>query len=344
MVPSGDPLAGRPRSTTWSSPSTRPPWPPALLVSQPVGEPGARLDRRLRRADLVGGDDHRSRRCSWRSSPGGGASCVRPFFSTAAMVGLAAAYVGVARDAEQLELPQLPAGPVSLGRVAVARSPIACRAPGRIVLALARAVVLGRRWGSTTCGSTATAPRSPRGSTPFPSGRPCFRSLFKRSRTGEVHRQPDARLGLLHRGQGHLGAAGVRRSSAPTRSPTASFRRATSIPPALDRFAESERAPAADVCRRLKQPKGAPSARWSCASSGGLLAEAEPRFSHLLTWAMPPEARALIPPRYRRVFASGELEIYARSATRSGMPQAEPAPVRILARTHFLARAGFSAK
>ena len=40
--------------------------------------------------------------------------------------------------------------------------------------------------------------------------------------------------------------------------------------------------------------------------------EAEPRFSHLLTWAIPSEARPLIPKSYRRTFAADELEIYAR--------------------------------
>ena len=40
--------------------------------------------------------------------------------------------------------------------------------------------------------------------------------------------------------------------------------------------------------------------------------DAEPRFSHVLTWAIPPEARPMIPARYHRVFAAGELEIYAR--------------------------------
>jgi hypothetical protein len=84
------------------------------------------------------------------------------------------------------------------------------------------------------------------------------------------------------------------------------------IPPALDRFAESNGTPA-DVCRRLKLPKGAPVCAvilrdvWK-----GFWAEAEPRFSHVLTWAMPAEAGALIPASYRRVFAAGELEIYAR--------------------------------
>jgi len=44
----------------------------------------------------------------------------------------------------------------------------------------------------------------------------------------------------------------------------------------------------------------------------GFWNEAEPRFTHVLTWAMPPEARSTIPARYHRVFAEGELEIYAR--------------------------------
>jgi hypothetical protein len=86
------------------------------------------------------------------------------------------------------------------------------------------------------------------------------------------------------------------------------------IPPALDRFAESNGTPA-DVCRRLKHPKNSPACPmvlreiWKA-----FWVEAEPRFSHLLTWAMPAEARALIPPSYHRVFASGDLEIYARAA------------------------------
>jgi len=87
------------------------------------------------------------------------------------------------------------------------------------------------------------------------------------------------------------------------------------IPPALDRFAESN-ATGADVCHRLKQPKGAPVCGMVLREIWrGFWAEAEPRFSHLLTWAMPAEARALIPASYHRVFASGELEIYARGTS-----------------------------
>jgi hypothetical protein len=84
------------------------------------------------------------------------------------------------------------------------------------------------------------------------------------------------------------------------------------IPPFLDRFAEEFGTPA-QLCRRLGQfPIDA-----ACAASWRDLwiafwAEAEPRFSHLLTWAIPPEARPMIPARYHRVFAADDLEIYSR--------------------------------
>ena len=95
------------------------------------------------------------------------------------------------------------------------------------------------------------------------------------------------------------------------------------IPPALDRFAEATTQPrrrSASCC--ASSPSDA-----ACAAAwrelwAGFWQEAEPRFSHLLTWAMPPEARPLIPARYRRVFAAGELEIYARADIRE--PDATP--------------------
>jgi hypothetical protein len=84
------------------------------------------------------------------------------------------------------------------------------------------------------------------------------------------------------------------------------------IPPALDQFAERNGTPA-QVCRRLRQDPNdvACAAVWR-ALWDGFWREAEPRFSHLLTWAIPAEARPMIPARYHRVFAAGELEIYAR--------------------------------
>jgi hypothetical protein len=84
------------------------------------------------------------------------------------------------------------------------------------------------------------------------------------------------------------------------------------IPPALDRFAELRGTPA-QVCKTL--------GRWpvdaACTAAwrdlwAGFWREAEPRFSHVLTWAIPPEARPMIPARYHRVFAAGDLEIYAQ--------------------------------
>jgi hypothetical protein len=84
------------------------------------------------------------------------------------------------------------------------------------------------------------------------------------------------------------------------------------IPPALDNFAESCGTPA-KVCELLHQrPSDA-----ACTSNWRDLwrdfwREAEPRFTHVLTWAIPAEVRPLIPARYHRVFATGELEIYAR--------------------------------
>jgi len=85
------------------------------------------------------------------------------------------------------------------------------------------------------------------------------------------------------------------------------------IPPALDRFAELRGTPA-QVCKALGRwpADAACTAAWRDLWSG-FWREAEPRFSHLLTWAMPPEARPLVPDRYRRIFAAGDLEIYARA-------------------------------
>jgi len=84
------------------------------------------------------------------------------------------------------------------------------------------------------------------------------------------------------------------------------------IPPALDAFAVQYGTPAG-VCKALGQAPvdAACTAAWR-ELWAGFWQEATPRFSHLLTWAIPPEARPMIPQVYRRVFAAGELEIYAR--------------------------------
>jgi hypothetical protein len=93
-----------------------------------------------------------------------------------------------------------------------------------------------------------------------------------------------------------------------------SFPSALLIPPALDQFAEKRGTPA-QVCKNYPgtDRNGDPDCtrvwrdQWS-----DFWREAEPRFSHLLTWAIPPEARPLTPKSYRRAFAADELEIYAR--------------------------------
>ena len=84
------------------------------------------------------------------------------------------------------------------------------------------------------------------------------------------------------------------------------------IPPAFDQFAYRYGTPAG-VCKALSQAPvdAACTAAWR-ELWAGFWQEATPRFSHLLTWAMPPEARPMIPAVYRRIFAQGELEIYAR--------------------------------
>ena len=87
------------------------------------------------------------------------------------------------------------------------------------------------------------------------------------------------------------------------------------IPPALDRFAERNATPAR-VCKSLGRfPVDA-----TCVVVWRELWEAfwrraQPRFSHVLTWAMPAEARSVIPLGYRRVFVAGALDIYARIDT-----------------------------
>ncbi len=84
------------------------------------------------------------------------------------------------------------------------------------------------------------------------------------------------------------------------------------IPPALDRFAEQYATPA-QVCKIVQHfpIDAACTALWR-EIWDAFWQQAEPRFGHLLVWAMPAEARPLIPARYHRVFASGDLEIYAR--------------------------------
>lgn len=90
------------------------------------------------------------------------------------------------------------------------------------------------------------------------------------------------------------------------------------IPPALDQFAEKH-ATAARACKLLGRTRQVtPEAcvtewrrQWA-----EFWREAEPRFSHVLTWAMPGEAHAIIPASYRRIFVAGALELYERTGSR----------------------------
>jgi hypothetical protein len=100
------------------------------------------------------------------------------------------------------------------------------------------------------------------------------------------------------------------------------------IPPALDQFAELRGTPA-QVCKILHQVPvdAACTAAWRQLWND-FWRDAEPRFSHLLTWAIPSEARPMIPERYRRIFAAGELEIYARKTAATTAEAADSSPAR----------------
>lgn len=95
------------------------------------------------------------------------------------------------------------------------------------------------------------------------------------------------------------------------------FPPAALIPPALDRFAELYATP-----ERQRAVGGCSVGRSAddCAAMWRLTwaqfwTLAEPRFSHVLTWAMPAETQAVMSPRYRVRFELGELRIYERTAT-----------------------------
>lgn len=90
------------------------------------------------------------------------------------------------------------------------------------------------------------------------------------------------------------------------------------IPPTFDQFAEKYATPA-QTCKALGQPAVDEycTAAWRTVWDG-FWKEAQPHFSHLLTWAIPPETRSLIPAAYHRTFAAGDLEIYARESSPRG--------------------------
>jgi len=89
------------------------------------------------------------------------------------------------------------------------------------------------------------------------------------------------------------------------------------IPPALESFAERQATPA-----RLCKEKGERSDDPDCTGAWRALwasfwREATPRFTHLLTWGITDQARALVPTAYRPTFQAGALTIYAREPASS---------------------------
>ena len=94
------------------------------------------------------------------------------------------------------------------------------------------------------------------------------------------------------------------------------------IPPAFDQFAVRYGAPDG-VCKALNQSPvdAACTAAWR-ELWAGFWQEATPRFSHLLTWAMPPEARPMIPgglpSGFRREVSSRSTRDNIRNLTLSG--------------------------
>jgi hypothetical protein len=95
------------------------------------------------------------------------------------------------------------------------------------------------------------------------------------------------------------------------------FPPAALIPPVLDRLAEGYGTPT-KVCASLGHfpVQSACTAAWRDLWDA-FWRQAEPRFSHVLTWAIPAEARPMIPASYRRTFVAGALEIYAKATTGS---------------------------
>ena len=86
------------------------------------------------------------------------------------------------------------------------------------------------------------------------------------------------------------------------------------IPPALESFAERWGTPA-----RLCQAMGATPADPGCRAAwrdlwSDFWREATPRFTHVLTWGITDQARALIPPAYQLAFQAGPLSIFAQKS------------------------------
>jgi hypothetical protein len=84
------------------------------------------------------------------------------------------------------------------------------------------------------------------------------------------------------------------------------------IPPALDMFAVRNATPD-PICQKLSLAPGDPACTIAWREIWrSFWRQAEPRFDHVLTWAMPAEAQALFPPSFRRVLTAGQLQIWER--------------------------------
>jgi hypothetical protein len=98
------------------------------------------------------------------------------------------------------------------------------------------------------------------------------------------------------------------------------FPPAALIPPSLDQFAAKHGTPA-QVCRLFRPAR--PEVDAECAAEwrrqwSEFWQQAEPRFSYVLTWAMPPEARPIIPSTYRTILVRNRLEIFERAPIAPG--------------------------
>ena len=242
---------------------------------------------------------------------------VRPFFSTLGMILLAAAYVGLPLMMSNWWYLNCRLIPFLWAGLAL-RLPGSLSKPVAAVLvgcALSFSAVLGIdyvRLDGDRAAFTAGIDVVPEKATLLP-------LLFKHRKTS------DFTASLTHPWAFYVMA---KNTSAPLvfaveRSYAITYRNfppAALIPPALDRFAELRGTPA-QVCKSYlgadRREDADCKAEWRQQWSA-FWRKAEPRFSHVLTWAMPDEARSLIPKSYHRTLAANELEIYARDGAPQG--------------------------
>lgn len=192
------------------------------------------------------------------------------------------------------------------------------RVPERLPKALTAALAVAALWFSVVLGVDYVRLDRDRaafaaGTTAVPAQATLLPLLFKHSRTS------DFTASLTHAWADYVIA---KNTSAPLvfaveRSYPITYRDfppAAVIAPALDQFAE-KRGSAAQVCKLVRPER--PTVDAECTQEwrrqwADFWREAEPRFSHVLTWAMPEDARPIIPLGYQRVFAAGDLEIYEK--------------------------------